>query len=180
MTEEPKAKSKSVSLLPELWEKVEAKALEGFSGNRSRYFQQLVENDLAGTSRATPEATGENILVELAERLRPERAAKLKAHLASYLVAQPEMLGKVIEAIADDFRLREEEAAKGNPSILGPCPQVLIKLLPESAHAVQAAYAFRQLPNDAQKLAFMFDPEINRKLALQAAISAALGKPSPP
>lgn len=42
---EDKAKSKSVSLTPELWEKVEAKVTSIY-GTRSAYFKTLVERDL--------------------------------------------------------------------------------------------------------------------------------------
>ncbi|MDQ8206189.1 hypothetical protein QEH52_01615 [Coraliomargarita sp. SDUM461003] len=45
MTQE-KSKSKSVSLLPSLWEKVEAKAAQQYGTNRSTYIRELIEKDL--------------------------------------------------------------------------------------------------------------------------------------
>lgn len=142
-----------------------------FGGKPGPFIKRLIEGFFE-KKQSTPEATGESILTELVEKLRPERAAKLKKHLANYAVSQPELLGKVLEAVADEFASREENAAKGNLSLLGPRVQVLVKVLPEDAHAVQAAYAFRQLPSTGEAMAQLFDVDRHKKLALQAALGA--------
>lgn len=53
---ETKAKSKSVSFLPELWETIETVAEKGYGSNRSAYLRQLVERDLKGLSIGTPQS----------------------------------------------------------------------------------------------------------------------------
>jgi hypothetical protein len=157
-----------------LAKKVKARADAAHDGKVSSYVRQLVERDLSG-EQATPEATGENILVELAERLRPDSAKMLGEWIASQGLNQPRLLGKLLDALADAL-MRDIN----NKVSYGDAPLVLVKILREDAHAVQAAYAFRQLSNDAQKLAFMFDPEINRKLAVAAAINAVTSKANKP
>ncbi len=78
-----------ISLSPELLASAKVKA----GANLSAYVRSLIERDLSG-DQATPEATGENILVELAERLRPEPAAMLKMNLELHGAQQVLLQGK--------------------------------------------------------------------------------------
>lgn len=48
-----KAKSKSVSLVPQLWEQIETKAAATYGGNRSTYIRELIEQDLYNTTPVT-------------------------------------------------------------------------------------------------------------------------------
>lgn len=50
MSSKDKIKSKSVSLPPELWLRIEAKAASQYDGNRSNYAKVLFERDLAAES----------------------------------------------------------------------------------------------------------------------------------
>jgi hypothetical protein len=94
----PKAKSKSVSLLPSLWERVEEKALKSHEGNRSSYIRKLVERDLAETNDV-PDALSSTIIEELAERLG---GALLAADLRRSLqgLEQPRVLLKLLQTQA--------------------------------------------------------------------------------
>lgn len=92
----PKAKSKSVSLLPILWEKVEEKALKSHEGNRSSYIRKLVERDLAGPDQG-PDALSPTIIEDLAARLGGALlAADLRQSLAG--VEQPRVLLKLLQS----------------------------------------------------------------------------------
>lgn len=97
MTELPsddKARSKSVSLVPSLWEKIEHKAATEFGGNRSEYFRQLAEDDLAGkVQEAAP--TSPHILDELARGVAPTAAGAFSAWKD-----QPEILAAILQALA--------------------------------------------------------------------------------
>lgn len=95
-----KAKSKSVSLLPSLWEKVEEKSLKSHEGNRSSYIRRLVERDLAEQGSA-PDALSPKIMEELAERLG---GALLASDLRRTLqgVEQPRLLLKLLQSQASD------------------------------------------------------------------------------
>lgn len=141
------------------------------TGKVSAYLRSLVEKDLSGTAQK-PDATDENIISDLCERLRPERAPRLTANLARLLAAQPLILGKILEALDEDL-----EALTRSSRVLGPNPLVLMKVLPEDMHSVQAAYNFRQLPATSEELAQLFNPAHHRNLAIAAAMQAVKPKP---
>lgn len=67
--DEPKAVSRSVSLLPELWERVEAKAAADWGGNRSAYIRSLAERDL----EESPPLLGGDPLLHLVRLIRPDK-----------------------------------------------------------------------------------------------------------
>jgi hypothetical protein len=52
--DDEKSKSKSVSLLPSIWEKVEQVAASRYGGNRSIYIRELIERDLNNNTALPP------------------------------------------------------------------------------------------------------------------------------
>lgn len=107
--DETKALSKSVSLLPALWDRVEAKASKAFGGNRSSYFRSLAEADLGRTG----EGAGSNALVELARRYHPGIAEDLNALCfekdgVTPRISQSQLLNRLLEATALALRAQKE------------------------------------------------------------------------
>jgi hypothetical protein len=154
----------------ELMREIKHKAETLHDGKVSAYLRSLVEKDLAGTAQK-PDATDENILVELCERLRPESAAMLGEWLASQGLNQPRLLGKLLDALADSL-MRDIN----NRVSYGDAPLVLVKILREDAQAVQPAYAFRQIPGTGEALAMAFNPEYYKSLSIDASRQAAKPK----
>jgi hypothetical protein len=74
-----------------------------FNGKPGPYIKKLIENDLSGIAK-TPDATDENILVDLCERLRPEIAAELTAILQKADLSQPKILANILEQLASFYR----------------------------------------------------------------------------
>lgn len=103
MAEEEKAKSKSVSLLPEFWEKVEKRA-EKF-GSRSAYFRDLAQKDLKGAY----EVTGNTSLVDLARQFRPALVPRIERY---NLEEQSLILDRLLEAFTDALGRNDFDPAK--------------------------------------------------------------------
>lgn len=87
--DEPKKNvSKSVSLPPDMWDRVEARASAHYGGNRSSYMRMLVERDEKGmTQRQT--SISATILQDLAALYLPTRAAQLGDELMRPAKANP-------------------------------------------------------------------------------------------
>ena len=82
MSDSQKAKSKSVSLFPALWEKVEKKAKSEYSGNRSNYIRELIEADLeADPETNTPELTLNKCIIEIAHQFLPRHVPYIARNL---------------------------------------------------------------------------------------------------
>jgi hypothetical protein len=77
---EPKAKSKSVTLMPDLWERVEKRASRPeYSGNRSLYIRELLLRDLDGSSPAGSNLSTPTIMVDLTQHACGDYAAEKMA-----------------------------------------------------------------------------------------------------
>lgn len=76
-----KAKSKSVSLLPSLWDQVEAKAKKSYGGNRSTYIRELVLADLEGRAQPLPAADSPELLLQLYQQYAPALIPELRRAL---------------------------------------------------------------------------------------------------
>jgi Arc/MetJ-type ribon-helix-helix transcriptional regulator len=107
---EIKSKSKSVSLPPDMWERVEATATKRYGGNRSAYLRELVERDERGESQRTT-AISPTILQDLAAIYLPTRAAQLTDELVrpakadpANTINQPVVLENVLAAILRALR----------------------------------------------------------------------------
>jgi hypothetical protein len=111
-----KAKSKSVSLLPRLWEQVEAKAEASYRGNRSDYFRELAERDLNGVPQSH-EALAPSVLVDLAKSLcGPLVAKELELKLAG--LDQSRELARFIYARLSPHWKYTEEVIGDMPALL--------------------------------------------------------------
>lgn len=77
-----KAKSKSVTLTPSLWEDVEKYAFTFYGGNRSQYIKDLIKADLKNKNEPSelPTKENENMFIDLCEMMTgytaTERAKK--------------------------------------------------------------------------------------------------------
>lgn len=86
--DESKAKARSVSLSPELWAYVDALVLREYHDIRSRYFQELVQDDMKRREQAKDAASAapqsasstDAKLDALAEQLFDKLKAKIAAH----------------------------------------------------------------------------------------------------
>lgn len=88
-TDEPKKNvSKSVSLPPDMWERVEARAAARYNGNRSSYVRMLIERDERGESQRQT-SISPTILQDLAAIYLPTRAAQLGDELMRPAKADP-------------------------------------------------------------------------------------------
>lgn len=74
--EPKKSVSKSVSLPPDMWDRVEARAAAHYGGNRSSYMRMLIERDEKGEGMRQT-AISATILQDLATLYLPTRAAQL-------------------------------------------------------------------------------------------------------
>ena len=97
-----KAKSKSVSLLPSLWEKVEQRASEDFGGNRSDYIRKLVDADISGRNVGDP--TSRSALEDLAEAFVPVLAPEIREWAQKRDANQPLYLAGLLEAFTAHIR----------------------------------------------------------------------------
>jgi hypothetical protein len=156
MPEEPKAVSKSVSLLPSLWEKVEAKAKADFGDNRSSYFRELAIADLEGGG------VGRDSLVDLARRFHPGLADEIRALCyeadgTTLRFSQSKLLSRLIEATALALRAQVEAEKR-----LATAPRSAIEA--ELARLRQLEDAFFQIAATITSY-----PEARADDALQAA-----------
>lgn len=105
--EDDKAKSRSVALQPQLWIKVDAKVDARFGGNRSAYFRQLVEADMADSLPGD----GKTVLVDLARRYHPALAPELERLCVAPdgpLVNQARVLARLLETVATTLRVIDQ------------------------------------------------------------------------
>lgn len=88
-----KSKSKSVSLFPSLWEKVEAKAALQHGRNRSDYIRELIEADLRNDETGDTEA-----LVNIAyDHCNSWVRGRLMDILKHHEIDQRELLARLLE-----------------------------------------------------------------------------------
>jgi metal-responsive CopG/Arc/MetJ family transcriptional regulator len=73
--DEEKAKSKSVSLPPEMWKAVEGVAERTHAGNRSAFFYDIVKRELSGADWI-PNTLSTTILVDMTRRLLGDLTAE--------------------------------------------------------------------------------------------------------
>lgn len=85
---EQKSKSKSVSLPPDMWDRIEARASARYGGNRSAYLRELVERDERGEAQRVS-ALSATVLQDLAAVYLPTRAAQLTDELVRPAKANP-------------------------------------------------------------------------------------------
>lgn len=102
MDSEEKSKSKSVSLPPPLWARVEEKASAKFGGNRSAYLRVLSERDLDGA--AAPAGPAPDSIVTLARAFHPTLAPALERQLSAHPdkprpVDQARTVARLLEAL---------------------------------------------------------------------------------
>lgn len=86
--ESMKARSKSVSLPPALWDEIEAHAAKHYGGNRSAYIRTLFERDRDGQSQRAS-ALSKTVLEDLARIYIPTRADQLIDELVRPAKADP-------------------------------------------------------------------------------------------
>jgi hypothetical protein len=101
-----KTVSRSVALRPKLWEKVDAKVLSEYGDNRSAYFRELVEANLAGEISAK----GSSVIVDLARRFHPGLVPEIEAMVAGpegERVNQVKLLVRLLETVATVLRVIE-------------------------------------------------------------------------
>ena len=90
-----KAKSKSVSLQPELWDRAEAKAARHYGSNRSSYIRTLIENDLAG-AETSPNPTDERAVETLVSAYAPALAQETKEWFEDAGMSQRRFLAQLV------------------------------------------------------------------------------------
>jgi len=160
MDEDPKAKSKSVSFLPDLWVTVEEIAGKRYGGNRSAYLRELVERDLNGISIGTPQSAFS--LDDVAAFHRSE-AALLRAEILAreYLFSDESSRAAVARKLCEhvmnatrrnleyqDHKPLEVMAAEDAGAIPGPSPAAAA-----AARAVQEERLRKRPERKADRLA---------------------------
>ena len=100
MDPEPKAKSKSVSLAPDLWEQIEAKASKEYGGNRSAYIRDLAKQNLSN-DQGTGSLGEKDVLLKLAERYHPTITEELQHQLLISFTEKPINQAKVLMLFLD-------------------------------------------------------------------------------
>lgn len=152
-TEEDKAKSKSVSLQPDLWAQVEARAAQTHGKNRSAYIRDLVEADLAGKTAA---AIRDDAIVALAKVYTPAMASGFEKRAVTALLVgksfnQPLILARLLEGLdhALDRDSFDPERAFG---------------LYNSVEQLRAALGPKGLATAAALMAGLEDPEVRKEL----------------
>lgn len=99
MSSGTKSISKSVSLEPSLWERVEAKAKTKWGGNRSAYLRDLATADLEG--KISPQSA--SVLADLTRVFHPTIEKEIVGHTGN----QGRIIARFLDALAEAFK-REE------------------------------------------------------------------------
>lgn len=86
-TPEESAKSRSVSLLPKTWDRVESIATAEFTSNRSAYFAKLIGEDFERRDRDEKRERLRQKFDELVARIGEEKLNVILANLAMQEVA---------------------------------------------------------------------------------------------
>jgi hypothetical protein len=144
MSSGDKSKSKSVSLEPELWDRVETKASADYAGNRSAFIRELVVAALDGQEPTSLK----DVIVDLARRLRPDRAEHLERSLLN--TDQAKLMGRILEALDDD----RTQPLSGAESV--GTPVVVLRLLPHSAASAEVQFRVMHASKQASEMEDIF------------------------
>lgn len=99
MSSGTKSISKSVSLEPALWERIEAKAETKWGGNRSAYLRDLATADLEG--KISPQS--DSVLSDLTRVFHPTIEKEIVGHHGN----QGRIIARFLDALAEAFKRKE-------------------------------------------------------------------------